>query len=423
MLVVVEATSKGGVYMNDSGSIGSRLREIRRERGLTQEQLAARSGVSAVTVRKLEQGAKSTARIPTLAKLANALGVPLSELLEQRERFGGTDKGLLPLRDALQAPGILPGLAWPAADTEPVSADLLAEQVGRAWRDYWAGEFAVLADGLPGLLARARDAAEADSAVYGLAAQACQITANLFVHAGSDDLAWAAVRLGMKYAHEGDDPLRHAVLGCTASWVMLHQARHGEAEDVARVMAEQIRPDLSKAPAPQVVVYGGLLLSAAAAAASAGRADETGTYIAEAKGATRARWHGQPLFGPDRYDYECNFGLTQVRMQECFTAAQLRRPGAALKAAGGVRRADLRPISWGAHQLDLATAHLDASEGTRLTDGHEDAALWSLLEAHSVSPVWFRNQGSARTMVREIAARKMRTGDELRTLMRTVGMR
>ena len=68
-----------------SGRLGGRVRELRRERGLTLEGLAARSGVSRAMISKLERGEKS----PTLvvaAKVAEGLGVSLSRLLGAEEK-------------------------------------------------------------------------------------------------------------------------------------------------------------------------------------------------------------------------------------------------------------------------------------------------------------------------------------------------
>jgi XRE family transcriptional regulator, fatty acid utilization regulator len=52
-------------------SLGLELRRIREERGLTVEQLAEKSGVSATTIRDVERGARE-ARGDTVAKLAKA---------------------------------------------------------------------------------------------------------------------------------------------------------------------------------------------------------------------------------------------------------------------------------------------------------------------------------------------------------------
>jgi len=57
------------------------LAGLRRKRGLTQELLADRAGVSLGLVQKLEQGARRSARLSTLTALARVLNVPVSVLL------------------------------------------------------------------------------------------------------------------------------------------------------------------------------------------------------------------------------------------------------------------------------------------------------------------------------------------------------
>ena len=57
-----------------------RLREIRESQFLTQKELAQRSGVSRITIARLE-GAGEDARFSTVKKLAAALGVEPRELV------------------------------------------------------------------------------------------------------------------------------------------------------------------------------------------------------------------------------------------------------------------------------------------------------------------------------------------------------
>lgn len=61
-----------------TAGIGQRLRAIRKDRMLTQEDLAEAAGVSRDLVAKLEQDVRSGARIKSLAALAEALVVCLS---------------------------------------------------------------------------------------------------------------------------------------------------------------------------------------------------------------------------------------------------------------------------------------------------------------------------------------------------------
>jgi transcriptional regulator with XRE-family HTH domain len=70
-----------------AGRIGSRVRELRRAKGITLEVLAELSGVSRAMISKIERGEKN----PTLvvaAKIAEGFGITLSQLVgveEQRE--------------------------------------------------------------------------------------------------------------------------------------------------------------------------------------------------------------------------------------------------------------------------------------------------------------------------------------------------
>lgn len=60
--------------------VGDKVRELRKERGWLQQDLADRAGVSMQTVSNLETG-RHVPGMATLAKVARALGVPLGQLL------------------------------------------------------------------------------------------------------------------------------------------------------------------------------------------------------------------------------------------------------------------------------------------------------------------------------------------------------
>jgi XRE family transcriptional regulator, fatty acid utilization regulator len=65
--------------------LGPELRRIREERGLTVEELADKSGVSATTIRDVERGAQE-ARGDTVAKLAKPLGLTFDEVWRLQRR-------------------------------------------------------------------------------------------------------------------------------------------------------------------------------------------------------------------------------------------------------------------------------------------------------------------------------------------------
>ena len=73
-------------------AFGERIRELREKRGLTREALAEKTDVSAVYIKKLEAGERTSPSLPALASIARALGATLRiELVERasaRKRRG-----------------------------------------------------------------------------------------------------------------------------------------------------------------------------------------------------------------------------------------------------------------------------------------------------------------------------------------------
>lgn len=63
------------------GDLGTNLREARERLGLTQEQVAERSGVHATEVSRIE-GGKRDPQVSTLLRLAKAVGVSPGRLLD-----------------------------------------------------------------------------------------------------------------------------------------------------------------------------------------------------------------------------------------------------------------------------------------------------------------------------------------------------
>ena len=335
----------------------------------------------------------------------------MSALLGRRERLESpAPAGVLAVRDALLSPSDLPGVDLASGTGEPTPLAGLEFAVRRCWDLYWDGELAGLAAVLPDLIGEARlTRGEAGPAASRALAQAYQVTADLMVHTGNDDLAMIAAERALAAAVAGDDELQHATLCVTASWVLLHQGRADEAERVAADAAQRIEPRTAQPSPEHLTVWGSLLLSAVAPAVTASRASDADTYISLARSAARKMEH-------DRHDYWTSFGPAQVAMQATYANAALGRPGKALEAAKDVRRDDLLPISWGAHHLDVAQAL--ATDGR---PGRDRQAAAALKEAYDVSPQWYRHQGLARTLTRELAYRKTRAGEPLSTLMAAVG--
>lgn len=59
---------------------GSRLRQLRHQHGMSQEQLADQAGISLTTITRLESQPRAACRCRTLSRLAAALGQPPAAL-------------------------------------------------------------------------------------------------------------------------------------------------------------------------------------------------------------------------------------------------------------------------------------------------------------------------------------------------------
>lgn len=70
-----------GVGQQELLSLGARIREIRKQRGLSIRQVAERAGLSASLVSLIERN-KANPSVGTLAKLASVLGVRVAELFD-----------------------------------------------------------------------------------------------------------------------------------------------------------------------------------------------------------------------------------------------------------------------------------------------------------------------------------------------------
>ena len=62
--------------------LGTVLRTLREEKGLTQDKVAKLAKVAKPYLSQLENGARKNPSLPVLKRLARALGVPVTALLE-----------------------------------------------------------------------------------------------------------------------------------------------------------------------------------------------------------------------------------------------------------------------------------------------------------------------------------------------------
>lgn len=75
----------------EAAALGQAIRSYRQEQGLSQEELGRRLRVSFRRIGELERG-RANPTFKTLARVANGLGIPLSDLFRRYERFLAQDR-------------------------------------------------------------------------------------------------------------------------------------------------------------------------------------------------------------------------------------------------------------------------------------------------------------------------------------------
>jgi transcriptional regulator with XRE-family HTH domain len=268
--------------VNDAHGIGERLRDVRKRRGLTQQDLARLSGVSVSFIRKLEQGDyEGGVRLETAHKLAVVLRVPTSALITEPDAPEPDRESVTrwePVRRALE--GTLGG----EPDSEPTLEGVKAA-FGEVVPLLVANKYGEVGSLLPTLL-RDSDTLVALSvnggevAARGLRAQTRQVCALLMSHTWQFDVADHAAQLA---ADDATDPLTHMSVIDERCWGLIRAGRLSETRDLATRWADDAEPRMSKAGKDELAAWGRFLLRVSTAAARDNRPGEAGEALRLAK--------------------------------------------------------------------------------------------------------------------------------------------
>jgi len=377
--------------------LGEQIARLRRDRGMTQEQLADRSGVSVSVIRKLEHLERDSASLSTLHRLAAALGVTTMTLFcpaPQLTALPDDDErdDLHAIRRVLQPPR--PG-GQPvkfADDDQAPNLGELERSILLARRMVHADNFVAAVQAVPLLIVGARAAVAADGGerAQRLLSAAYTTAGNLLIHMRKDDLAYHALGLGMEAAHAAGDLVLVASSVAGETWLLIRQGRFDEAETVALATSEAIEPSFVRSPARQVASWGWLMLGASAAAVRNNRPDVAADTMAHARAAAVR----VDAAGDYRGD-GTTFGTAVVDWRTTENALVLGDIETALRVA----RLAAPPVgpSTGYHrfQLDVAAAHLEMRQ--------KDKALAILVDLRHRAPSWLRRQRYARVLARRLA--------------------
>ncbi|MFI1091011.1 helix-turn-helix domain-containing protein [Streptomyces sp. NPDC020917] len=388
---------------DSSGTLAGRLREIRKRRGLSQKDLAARSGVSASAIRKMEQDDYGTPRVETVRALAVALHVPTTRILGTRETPGAAPAVVdhwAPVRAALDAP-------TPAPSGEAPTVAGVRAAVAAAMPLAAGDRLAELAGVLPVLL---RDAAAiADE------------PAGRRVHAGLLGLAgWMLVQTRQFDAAEGAlnralagaaDDLDAAEAVSTRCWLLLRRGRIEAAARLAQEWADRIEPRMSRATPAELGAWGWLLLRGAAAADRDGCPDD-------AAGLLRLAGSAAAAIGPRQVPggFLRAYDARTVQLKEAEHAMISDRPDEVLRLSASISWTGMRPTSnnLNRNRLDQASARVRLRQYAEAVDTIE--AVWQ------AAPQWLPHQQYARDILGQVIARRRTLTPRMRVLADATGL-
>jgi DNA-binding Xre family transcriptional regulator len=386
-------------------TIGARLGRLRVLRGLTQEQLAAASGVSAATIRKLERDDRITARVSTLHRLATALGCQTQDLL-------GTTVTVAPVGPADDPPGLL-AVRQAITPVRPVNgiaehfgelatlADL-ADSIRAANVLYQADDYAATTNVIPGLVADTATAireyeGEDRTAALAAHAQALQLAGSTLISLRQNDLAYEALRQAQEAAEAAGNQILGGSVIVSLCWLLLRERRLSDAERIAVATAEAIEPSFGKATRPHLATWGWLLMRASAAAVRNNRHAEADDLMRLARAAATRIGHDVI----DYHEYWTSFGPTTVAMKSVENAMIEGRPDKALALANTIHNLG-RPTSNNRNRflLDKAAAKIELRQY-----GDATAILLGIMHA---APEWLKLQRYAADLTRTLVEKRSR---------------
>ncbi|MGI5122788.1 helix-turn-helix domain-containing protein [Marinactinospora thermotolerans] len=372
-------------------SIADRVRDIRQLRGLTQEELAEKAGVSLSTVAKIERG--GTARMESYHAIARALGVITLAFATPETPAPAParhqDGALAEIRAAISPPvGLTGSMLEIGADTPDLEG--LRDASRRLAHAYDRTKYDQVARLAPAIVRSAhfhvreldgRDREEAQR----LRSRTLNTAGRYLIQVREHDLALMALRDALSDALAVGDSLLAASAVSSQAWALIRQARFTEVERLCVAAADQVEPKVSKAAPAELSSWGWLLLRASAAAARNNRPEEARDLMRTAMVAAEAIGHE---------DTEHSFGPVTVKAKDAENAVISGRPERALEISAGMDVEVASHIEWCRHGVDKAKAHVMLGKAQEATD--------MLAEIRGRAPEWLRHQESAREVTADL---------------------
>ncbi|MFF4529722.1 helix-turn-helix domain-containing protein [Streptomyces sp. NPDC001407] len=383
---------------------GENVKTVRKRRGLSQRELAAASGVSLSTIRKLEQGDREGARLETLRMLAVALRVPTMLLAagpHEEDPSTATVDRWAEVRNAIERP---PLTVW--ADDEPPTVAGVRNAAQEISPLFSSDEYDALSVLLPRLLQEAEALGPEGRAVR---VRLLQLAGWLMVQTRQFTAAETALERALD---DAADRMEAAATINTQCWLLLRQGELSKAYDLAVKWADETEPKISRATPAELSTWGWMLLRVSAAAVRNSQPGDAADALRFAKAAAVAlgREHS-----PEN-DFLRTFGPTTVALKRAENASVADRPDLVLRLAEAIPATGLKPTSnnRNRHLLDVADAYAKTGQYTEAFD--------KLGQINNDSPEWLPNQRYARVILERVVKGRRTLTAEMRTMADVVGL-
>jgi transcriptional regulator with XRE-family HTH domain len=393
-------------------SIGERIADARKGRGLTQRALADRIHVSLSLLRKVEQGARD-ATPALVAATAKVLGVDVTALTgqpyDQDGRRPDRIHALVPrLRQAFTywdlAPDSSTSRGWQDLRSE-------AERVADLRR---TAQHIALAEALPDLLIETTAAVHVANGtdqrrMFEILTVLLFAAHSVTYKTGYEDLS-TVVEDRLSWAAEH---ARNPIIGALAAWARTTSMLQAGSYDIGMRLLDRVQDDLtvtSRSSSAAMQISGPLHLRSAILSARGGDADSSYSHLREAR--TIAAHLGD--IDQDGGWYQLSFGPSNVAIHEVAASVELGDGGAAVARARDLRLpGDLPPIRAAQHYVDLSRA--------QMWTGDRDSALHSLYSARKLAPQQTRHLPTTREVVRMLLRAHHRSNLPLTQLVGWLG--
>ena len=378
----------------DDDTIGTRLRTLRRWRGMTQEALAGLAGLSHSYISMVEHGTRTLDRRSQIAAIAAALRVSETDLvggphLSQDRVQSDPHMTIPPLRVALQTNT----LSNPAAEHARPVAELAQILRDRVEPSFAACDYVQLGQYLPGVIDELhfRVAAPEDEAAQRLALQAlveaCAYAAFRAKDLGYLDLAHLAATRATEAAAMLDEPVSEGKAAYVWLQTMPRAGSWGRTKQAAEQAADSLAGQVSDDPLG-IQVLGQLTLTAALASAVVQNGPATVHWLDEAS-RLADRLPDDPLHGWH------SFSMTNVALWRVAIGVERGEGGQnVLELASQVDESKLS-----ARRSRLAAFRCDVGRGLAREATTRPAAVRWLRRAEDAAPQRIRNSAPAREAV------------------------